>query len=108
MAKQTSPNPLAERLAVLGIEAAELAAIVKRPADEVEGWVSGDSEPDAEARVLLRLVMDPERAHAAALAVQRVRDSWTADLRGDGVAYAGIETPGYGSGHQGETGGRPQ
>lgn len=106
MPKQTSPNPLAARLDALGIEAGELAAIIRRPVDEVAAWVAGDAEPDAEARVLLRVLSDD---HIATLAVQRVRDRWTADLRGDGAAYAGIEgAPPYGGGHTGETGGRPE
>ncbi len=108
MPKQTSPNPLAARLGALGIEPDELAAIIRRPADEVAAWVTGDAEPDGEAKVLLRLVMDPERSHAAALAVQRVRESYTRDMRGEAATLAGIETPNYGSGHQGATGGRPE
>jgi hypothetical protein len=97
---------LADRLATLGIAPDELAAMIRRPVDEVEAWVAGDVDPDGEARVLLRVLADD---HRAALAVQRVRDGWTADLRGDGAAYAGIEgVPPYGGGHTGETGGRPE
>jgi hypothetical protein len=109
MPKQTSPNPLAARLGVLDIDAAEVAAIVRRPVEDVEAWIAGDAEPDAEARVLLRLFMDPERTHAAQLAAERVRNSYTDNLAGDGVAYAGIEgVPAYGGGHTGATGGRPE
>jgi DNA-binding transcriptional regulator YiaG len=103
-----APTALADRLAVLGIEAAEVAAIIRRPAEEVEQWVSGDAEPDAAARILLRLFMDPERSHAAQLAAERVRHTYTRDLRGEAAEHAGIEAPAYGGGHTGETGGRPE
>jgi hypothetical protein len=109
MPKQTSPTALADRLAALGgVTGAELAAIVRRPVAEVETWIAGDAEPDGEAKILLRLVMDPARAHAAALAVQRVRGSFTRDMRGEAATLADIEPPPYGGGHAGSTGGHPQ
>lgn len=101
----SAPTELAARLAELEIAAAELAAIIRRPVEQVEAWVAGDAEPDADARVLMRVLSDD---HRAALAVQRVRDGWTANLQGDAATFAGIETPGNGSGYQGATGGRPQ
>ena len=100
---------LAARLAELDITPAELATIIRRPADEVAAWVAGDAEPDGEAKILLRIVTDPERAHAAALAVQRVRDGFTRDMRGDAATLAGITAvPANGAGHHGPTGGRPE
>jgi len=95
---------LAERLETLGISAPELAVIVRRTVEDVEALIEG-AEPDAETRILLRLVMDPERAHAAKLAAERVRSMRTLPLRqGEDWQTAGIEPP-YGSGHQGATGG---
>jgi hypothetical protein len=98
---------LASRLAELGIAADELAAMIDRDPDEVAGWVDGAAEPDADARVLLRIVTDPERSHAAQLGAQRVRDTYVRDMRGDAATLAEIETPGDGAGYQGETGGAP-
>jgi hypothetical protein len=87
-------SALADRLAELGgIEAGELALIVKRDPAEVSAWIDGSAEPDAAARVLLRIVFDPEREHAVNLAVERVRNTHTRDLRGDGMTYAGIDPP---------------
>ncbi len=103
MPKQTSPNPLADRLDALGIEPNELATIIRRPVEEVESWVAGDAEPDAEAGVLLRVLGDD---HRAALAVERVRNMRVLPLRAGTGTAAGIEPP-YGSGHQGATGGQP-
>lgn len=96
---------LADRLAALGISAAELAAIVRRPVAEVETWIEGDAEPDAEARILLRVL---DQDHVAELAAERVRHMRTMPLRGgDDWQTAGIDRP-YGGGHAGTTGGQPE
>lgn len=105
MSRAAAPTELAARLAALDIDAAEVAAIIRRPVDEVEAWVAGDAEADAEARILLRIFMDPDRAHAAQLAAERVRSSYIRDMRGEAATLAGIESPGHGTGYQGETGG---
>jgi hypothetical protein len=100
---------LAQRLSELNITPDELAAIIDRTAEEVETWVSGDAEPDGEAKILLRLITDPERTHAATLAAERIRGRWEQSLKGDARTYAELERqPAFGSGFHGATGGRPQ
>ena|ERR1051326_4029803 len=96
-------SDLAARLAELDIDAATLSAIVRRPLDEVEGWI--DSEPPADARVLLRVLADD---HTAALAVARIRGRQVRDLRGDGMVKSGIEAIPHPGGFTGTTGGPPQ
>ncbi len=97
---------LTARIAELGITSDELAAILRRDPAEVEEWVTGDADPDAEARVLLRLVMDPERTHAAQLAAERIRSKRTQGWGGEDWQSDG-KRPSYGSGHTGATGGQP-
>jgi hypothetical protein len=95
--KQTA---LAERLTTLGITPEELAAIVRRPIEEVESWVFGKTEPDASGRILLRIVTDPARALAAELAAEYFRAKGSVPLRGEGAQHAGV-TPPYGGGFEG-------
>lgn len=100
-------SELASRLAALNISGDELAAILRRPAEDVAKWIDG-GEPDAEAKILLRLIMDPERTHAAGLAAERVRHMATIPLRGNEDACTeGIEPP-YGGGYAGTDAGRPE
>lgn len=98
-----------ERLVSLGIYSDELAQIIGRDAALIEKWREGRAKPDAEARVLLRVLDDD---HRATLAVQRVRDGVVRDWRSDGArAPAGFAAvPPYGGGgeHTGTTGGRPE
>jgi hypothetical protein len=97
---------LAARLNVLGISIEELVAILRdryTPA-EIEAWIDGKADPDPEAKVLLRIVTDPAREHAARLAVARIRGRQTRDLRGDGATRSGIETVPYGTAHTGTDG----
>jgi hypothetical protein len=99
-------TPLADRLAELGgVAPAELAAIIRRPVEQVESWIDGSAEPDGEARILLRVLDD---SHTAALAVARIRGRQTRDLRGDGMLKSGIEAIPHPGGFTGTTGGPPQ
>lgn len=101
MPKQT---PLAARLNQLGISAAELAAIVLRPTEEVELWLTAKSL-GGEAAVLTRFLADPEDA---ARRVSQLRRTVTQNLEGDGAKYAGVAAPGYGTNDIGKvTGGGP-
>lgn len=98
---------LSARLVALNITPAELAAIITRPVDDVAAWVAGDAEPDPEAKILLRLVIDPARTLAAELAAEYVRSKQTVPLGGEDWQSAEVERP-YGGGFTGTTGGRPQ
>jgi hypothetical protein len=99
------PTPLAGRLAELRVTAAELAAVIGRPVELVEGWTAGDAEPDAEAKILLRVLDNP---HAAELAVERIRNGHTRNLRSDAELYGGLPSAPYGTGDEGKaTGGVP-
>jgi len=105
MSKQKQASPLATRLDELGISAVELAAIIRRPVEDVEAWIAGDTEPDGEARILLRVLDDD---HVATLAAERVRHMRTLPVRrSEDWQTAAIEPPPYGS-HDGKTGGQPQ
>lgn len=96
-------SPIALRLTELQISAEECAQIVRRPVEEVVGWIDG-ADPDDESRVLLRLFMDEDRAHAAQLAAERVRSKRVHGWQGEDWQTAEVERP-YGAGHQGTTGG---
>jgi hypothetical protein len=105
-APKFDPAAFDARLVSLGIYSAELAQIIGCDASLIDRWREGRGAPDADARVLLRVLSDD---HRAALAVQRVRDGFTRDMRGDAAKLAGIEAvPPDGSGHHGTTGGRPE
>ena len=77
-ASRRKETELAARLDVLGIEPDELAAILRDryPVELVEQWIAGTASPDAEAKVYLRLIFDPEREHAAQLAAEKVRKTF--------------------------------
>jgi hypothetical protein len=96
---------LASRLAELGITAAELADIVGRSVEEVEGWVKAEAPLGGEAAVLVRFLADAADAQRR---VNHLRNAYQGDMRGAGVNYAGISGVPYGSGRQGATGGAPQ
>lgn len=71
---------LAVRLDALGIAAAELAATVRRPVEDVEAWVAGAAEPDAEAKVLLRILDDDADALRRVEQLRRAfRRTWEGD-----------------------------
>ena len=69
---------LASRLDALGIDAPTLAAIVRRSVEEVTTWI--ENGPDAEAKVLLRVLDNPA---AAELAAEQVRNTYTRTLESD-------------------------
>lgn len=104
MTKKRTPSPLAARLDALGIEAAELAAIIKRDPAEVAAWIDGSAEPDAEAAVLLRVLDDDADALRR---VQRVRNMRTQPLKGDDWQTKHVDIP-YGGGYAGSDAGRPE
>lgn len=100
------PAAFSARLTSLGIYSDELAQIIGVSAATIDRWREGRGKPNAEARVLLRVLDDD---HRATLAVERVRHGFTRDMRGDAATLAGVEAvPPDGSGHHGTTGGRPE
>lgn len=91
-----------ERLISLGILSAELAQIIGRSAAVIDKWREGRSKPDAEARVLLRVLDDD---HVATLAAERIRSRRTQSIHGEDWQSAGVEVP-YGGGFAGADAGR--
>jgi hypothetical protein len=85
MPKPTSTS-LAARLTELEISPEELAALVKRPAEDVTRWIKDG--PDEDAAVLLRFLAADDDALRR---VDQLRRTHTRDLRGDGMSYAGID-----------------
>ena len=85
---KTATNPLSDRLEALAITPAELATIVGRSVEEVEGWVNAEAPLGGEAAVLVRFLADAADAQRR---VGQLRRTHTRDLRGDGMAYAGID-----------------
>lgn len=100
--KATNSNPLADRLAELGIDAAELAQIVGRPIETVDGWLADG--PDADAEILTRFLADDADALRR---VERVRTKQSQPLRGrDDWASQGVDVP-YAGGFAGADAGAP-
>jgi hypothetical protein len=87
----TKPTYLALRLQELDVTPAELAAIVNRPVDVVNNWI--EHGPDASVSILLR-ILDIGNEHAAALAVERVRNTHTRSLKGPAVGATNVDWPG--------------
>jgi hypothetical protein len=99
--KQTD---LADRLAELSITTDELSAIIRRPVEQIEAWVAGET-PDPEGKVLLRVLQDD---HRATLEAERVRNMQVLPWRGSDWQTADIERA-YGTGDsEKQTGGQPQ
>lgn len=90
-------STLADRLAALAITPEELAAIVKRPVEEVGRWVKAETL-GGEAAVLLRFLADDADALRR---VNQLRRTDTTNLAGDGAAYAGVDPPPYGTNDSG-------
>jgi len=96
--RKSTSNPLADRLAELGISPAELAAIVGVRVEEVHDWI--ENGPPAHGRVLTRFL------HADDDALRRIAQSRRTDtttLEGDGARYAGIKGVPYGTSDIGKT-----
>jgi hypothetical protein len=89
---------LKARIDALGISPPELAALVRRPLDEVENWLT-TKQLGGEAAVLIRFLADPEDAHRR---VEQLRRTVTRSLEGDGAAYSGIKNLPYGSNDAGK------
>jgi hypothetical protein len=96
MPKQTSPTPLAARLTELHIEPRELAALVRRPVEDVQKWLADG--PDAEGAILTRFLADDTDALRR---VNQLRRTHTRNLSGDGATQAGVTVP-YGTGDIGK------
>jgi hypothetical protein len=91
---------LAAQLDALGITPTELAALVGRPVEEVEGWIA--KGPDAAAKVRLRFLLNELDAIRR---VEQLRRTYSQSLAGD--RHDGVTVP-YAGGFAGATGGRPE
>jgi hypothetical protein len=92
MPKQISPTPLAARLTELHIEPSELAALVRRPVEDVQTWLANG--PDPEGAILTRFLADDADATRR---VEQLRRKVTRKLAGEGAERAGVSPP-YASG----------
>jgi hypothetical protein len=91
-------------MATLDATDAEVGELIGRSPEQIEAMRKGDTEIDAETRILLRpfLADDP---HAGGLALEKLRNTQVRDLRGDGAEKAGIEDVPHAGGFTGATGG---
>ncbi len=85
---------LTQRLDELEILPSELAALVRRPLDEVEGWLRSKTALGGEASVLLRALADAEDAQRR---VSQLRRTFTQNMAGDGARYAQLPDIPYGT-----------
>jgi hypothetical protein len=79
---------LAERMRVLEATDAEVGQLIDKSAQQVEAMRKGDIEIDSDTSVLLRtfLADDP---HAAHLAIEKLRNTYTQSYRGDSAEHTG-------------------